>query len=116
MVAGFHTEYSSMKFAMFFMAEYTNMIVASSIATTLFLGGFWAPLPFAPFTWIPGVCWFMAKVALLLFFYIWVRGTVPRLRYDQLMKFGWTFMLPASLANCALAGVLLLILGSAGAA
>ncbi len=110
LVAGYHTEYSSMKFAMFFMAEYTNMVVASSIATTLFLGGYKAPLPGLDF--IPGVCWFAMKVFFFLFFFIWIRGTMPRLRYDQLMRFGWKFMLPAALANLVFISIVLLVLQS----
>lgn len=103
LVAGYHTEYSSMKFAMFFMAEYINMIVASSIVTTLFLGGWNSPLPYSPFLLVPGWCWFAAKVFALLFFFIWVRATLPRFRYDQLMNFGWKFMLPLALFNIFLA-------------
>lgn len=111
LVAGYFTEYSSMKFAMFFMAEYANMVTVSSIATTLFLGGYRAPLNIPPFIWVPGACWFGLKLLALLFFYIWIRGTLPRLRYDQLMKFGWMFMLPAAIINFGVAGLLLLIQG-----
>lgn len=114
LVAGYHTEYSSMKFAMFFMAEYANMVTASAIATTLFLGGFRAPLPFL--TFIPGVCWFLGKLVLIFFLFIWVRGTLPRLRYDQLMRFGWKYMLPVSLANFVLAAIILLFVESPGGA
>jgi NADH-quinone oxidoreductase subunit H len=100
LVAGYHTEYSAMKFAMFFMAEYANMITVACLATVLFLGGWHGPL-FGPW-WLQALLplfWFVAKVFVFLFIYIWVRGTLPRFRYDQLMAFGWKFLLPLSLAN-----------------
>ena len=155
LVAGFHTEYSSFKFAMFFMAEYANMVTVSCLATILFLGGWLSPFPdswkwqlflpgagllalgaycaydtvaemrgiarvqlavvtllclgggaicllppVAPI--IQGVFWFTAKIIAILFFYIWMRGTLPRFRYDQLMSFGWKLLLPVSLANLVL--------------
>lgn len=101
LVAGFHTEYSSMKFAMFFMAEYVNMIAVSAIATTLFLGGWhgWGAGGDTSYGWIIGLGWFVAKVISLLFVYVWLRATLPRLRYDQLMAFGWKFLFPASLVT-----------------
>ncbi len=111
LVAGYHTEYSSMKFAMFFMAEYLNIIVVSSIAVTLFLGGWHSPLPFFPFTALPGVIWFALKLLFLIFLFIWVRATLPRFRYDQLMSFGWKYMLPLTLANIFLAAIGLLLVG-----
>ncbi|HEU5393643.1 MAG TPA: NADH-quinone oxidoreductase subunit NuoH [Candidatus Methylomirabilis sp.] len=92
LVAGFHTEYSSMKFAMFFMAEYANMITASAVATTLFLGGWRGPF-------LPPVVWFLLKVFAFLFLFIWLRATLPRFRYDQLMAFGWKVLLPLALGN-----------------
>jgi NADH-quinone oxidoreductase subunit H len=92
LVAGFHSEYSSMKFAMFFMAEYANMITASAVATTLFLGGWLGPIG-------PSPVWFIGKVFLLLFLFIWFRATLPRFRYDQLMTFGWKRLLPLALLN-----------------
>src|SRR3954469_12232280 len=102
LVGGFHTEYSSMRFAMFFMAEYMNMITVSALATTLFLGGFHAPLPF---NLVPGLdsgwwglLWFLLKVLVMLFVFVWLRGTLPRLRYDQFMRFGWRWLIPVSLA------------------
>jgi NADH-quinone oxidoreductase subunit H len=100
LVAGYHTEYSAMKFAMFFMAEYANMITVACLATLLFFGGWRGPL-FGPaiLRAILPVIWFAAKVFAFLFLYIWVRGTLPRFRYDQLMAFGWKFLLPLSLAN-----------------
>jgi NADH-quinone oxidoreductase subunit H len=100
LVAGYHTEYSAMKFAMFFMAEYANMITVGCLATILFLGGWHGPI-FGPYilqTILP-VFWFVAKVFVFMFIYIWVRGTLPRFRYDQLMAFGWKFLLPLAFAN-----------------
>jgi NADH-quinone oxidoreductase subunit H len=92
LVAGFHTEYSSMKFAMFFMAEYANMITVSALATTMFLGGWLGPIG-------PSPVWFLGKVFFLLFLFIWFRATLPRFRYDQLMAFGWKRLLPLALLN-----------------
>ena len=94
---GFMVEYSSMTYALFFLGEYANMILMSGMTTILFLGGWLPPFDFAPFTWIPGPVWFALKVALLLFVFIWVRGTMPRFRYDQLMRLGWKVFLPFSL-------------------
>ena len=104
LVAGYHTEYSSMAFAMFFMAEYINMVTVSAVASDLFLGGWHGPFLPASFGWI----WFLIKVGALLFFYIWVRWTLPRYRYDQLMRFGWKVLLPVSVLNllATAAGVL----------
>jgi NADH-quinone oxidoreductase subunit H len=103
LVAGFHTEYSSIKFAMFFLAEYVNMTTVSALATTLFLGGYRCPWPLSLIDhgvlntgWWP-VLWFLGKVLMFLFFYIWLRGTLPRLRYDQFMRLGWKVLIPASL-------------------
>jgi NADH-quinone oxidoreductase subunit H len=100
LVAGWHTEYSSMKFLMFMMAEYANLIAVSSLATILFLGGWNGPM-FGPqwFQLILPIVWFAAKIGLFVFFYVLLRSTIPRFRYDQLMKFGWKFLLPLSLAN-----------------
>ncbi|HEV2297215.1 MAG TPA: NADH-quinone oxidoreductase subunit NuoH [Candidatus Acidoferrales bacterium] len=167
LVAGFHTEYSSFKFAMFFMAEYANMITVSCLATLLFLGGWLSPFPdgwrwqlYLPaaglilgglaliiggvksWQWnakvvfpvlgiiclgagalctlpgllpvIQGPFWFMAKVFLLLFFYVWLRGTLPRFRYDQLMSFGWKFLLPLSLANLVVTSIVVMFVGARG--
>jgi len=101
LVGGFHTEYSSLKFALFFLAEYINMVTVSALATTLFLGGWAAPLPISLWddanTGYWPVLWFLGKVALFLFLFIWLRGTLPRLRYDQFMKLGWKVLIPASL-------------------
>ncbi len=104
LVAGYHTEYSSMSFAMFFLAEYINMVTVSAVATDLFLGGWHGPFLPASLGWI----WFLLKVGALLFFYVWMRWTLPRYRYDQLMKFGWKVLLPVSVVNLLVtaAGVL----------
>ena len=100
LVGGYHTEYSSMKFAMFFMAEYANMITVACLATLLFFGGWHGPIFGPPILQaILPVFWFAAKIFAFLFLYIWVRGTLPRLRYDQLMAFGWKFLLPLALVN-----------------
>ncbi len=107
LVAGYQTEYSSMAFALFFLGEYANMILMSSICTVLFLGGWLPPADWAIFTWIPGIVWFGIKVAILLFVFVWVRATLPRYRYDQLMRLGWKVFLPFSLFWVVLtAGVL----------
>ncbi len=104
LVGGFHTEYSSMKFAMFFLGEYGSMITTSAMITTLYLGGWRGPF-------LPPVVWFLIKVAAFLFFFIWVRGTLPRFRYDQLMKFGWKVLLPVSIANILVTGLVLAWVG-----
>jgi NADH-quinone oxidoreductase subunit H len=101
LVGGFHTEYSSLKFALFFLAEYVNMVTVSALATTLFLGGWRAPWPLS--LWDNAnegywpVLWFLAKVMIFIFVFIWLRGTLPRLRYDQFMKFGWKRLIPVAL-------------------
>ncbi|KOG90673.1 NADH-quinone oxidoreductase subunit H, partial [Streptomyces varsoviensis] len=102
LVGGFNTEYSSIKFAMFMLAEYVNMVTVSAVAVTLFLGGWRAPYPVSAFWeganhgWWP-MLWFVIKLQLLLFFFIWLRGTLPRLRYDQFMKLGWKVLIPVSM-------------------
>ena len=107
LVAGYQVEYSSMAFALFFLGEYANMILMSGMTTILFLGGWLPPLDIAPFNWIPGIVWFCLKIFVLLFVFIWVRATVPRYRYDQLMRLGWKVFLPLSLFwVVATAGVL----------
>ncbi len=100
LVAGYHTEYSAMKFAMFFMAEYANMITVAAVASLLFLGGWHGPVFGPPLlqALLP-VFWFVLRIFCFLFLYIWVRGTLPRFRYDQLMAFGWKFLLPLAIAN-----------------
>ncbi len=95
LVAGYHTEYSSMRFAMFFIGEYGAMIAVASIVSTVFLGGWQGP-------WLPGWIWFLVKVAVFMAFFVWVRGTLPRFRYDQLMNFGWKVLFPLALLNVIL--------------
>jgi len=97
LVAGFHTEYSAMKFALFFMAEYLNMFTVSMLATTLFLGGWNGPF-IHQLPWL-GAFYFLGKVIMFLFLYIWLRGTLPRFRFDQLMSFGWKFLVPVAIIN-----------------
>jgi NADH-quinone oxidoreductase subunit H len=107
LVAGYHTEYSAMKFAMFFMAEYANMITVACLASLLFLGGWHGPL-FGP-AWLQAILpifWFVLRVFGFLFVYIWIRGTLPRFRYDQLMAFGWKFLLPLAIANLVITGLI----------
>ena len=107
-VGGFHVEYGAMTFGLFFLGEYANMILMSGMTAILFLGGWLSPIPFAPFTWVPGPIWFIAKICLVLFMFVWVRATFPRFRYDQLMRLGWKVFLPLSLGWLVLtAGVLL---------
>ncbi|HEX9779330.1 MAG TPA: NADH-quinone oxidoreductase subunit NuoH [Geopsychrobacteraceae bacterium] len=101
LVAGFHTEYSGMRFGLFFVGEYINLVILGSMVTVFFLGGWLGPI-------LPGVVWFAVKVLAICFFFIWVRGSLPRLRYDQLMHFGWKVLLPLSLLNVLLTGAVLL--------
>jgi len=110
-VAGFFVEYSSMSFALFFLGEYANMILMSAMTTILFLGGWLAPFNMEPFTWIPGPIWFILKVCLCLFVFLWVRATFPRYRYDQLMRLGWKVFLPFSLLWLVLTAGALLAFG-----
>jgi NADH-quinone oxidoreductase subunit H len=107
LVAGYHTEYSSMSFAMFFLAEYINMVTVSAVATSLFLGGWLGP--FLP-SWL-GWIWFLVKVLFLLFFYVWMRWTLPRYRYDQLMEFGWKWLLPVAVVNLIVTAAFVVWLG-----
>nr|MBP6716948.1 NADH-quinone oxidoreductase subunit H [Acidobacteriota bacterium] len=104
LVAGYHTEYSSMSFALFFLAEYINMFTVSAVATDLFLGGWHGP--FLP-DWL-GWVWFLVKVFALVFFYIWMRWTLPRYRYDQLMEFGWKWLLPMAVLNLLVTAAIVL--------
>ncbi len=109
LACGFNIEYSSMKFALFFMAEYAHMIAMGSLAVTLFWGGWQAPLPQLDF--IPGIVWFCTKLFVFLFFFIWQRGTFPRLRYDQIMKFGWKVLFPLALANLLITALVVSLKG-----
>lgn len=104
LVAGFHTEYSGMKFAFFFLAEYANMMVVSSMAVILFLGGWYGP-------WLPGAVWFILKMSLFIFLFFWLRATLPRYRYDQLMGIGWKVMFPLAILNIAVTGIAYYYLG-----
>ncbi|MBP6985314.1 MAG: NADH-quinone oxidoreductase subunit NuoH [Alphaproteobacteria bacterium] len=107
-VAGYHVEYSSMPFALFFLGEYANMILMSALTSILFLGGWLPPVDIAPFNWVPGPVWFALKISFFLFVFIWVRASLPRYRYDQLMRLGWKVFLPLSLAYVVLtSGVLM---------
>ncbi len=106
-VAGFHVEYSGMAFAVFFLAEYANMILISALTATMFLGGWMAPFDVAPFTWVPPLFWFLAKVSVLLFFFLWFRATFPRYRYDQIMRLGWKVLIPVTLVWITLIGVVM---------
>lgn len=114
LTGGFHTEYSGMRFALFFLAEYANMIVVSSVATTLFLGGWLRPFPgvaqlgFLDF--IPGWIWFLLKSFVFLYVFVWVRATLPRYRYDQLMRLGWKVLIPLAIANLVVTGIIRVVL------
>jgi len=123
LVAGFHTEYTGMKFALYMLAEYTSMIVIASIVTTLFFGGWLRPFPSVEaLSWLnfgldaihpalPGYFWFALKTFLVLFVYLWLRGTFPRYRYDQLMRLGWYWMIPLAIVNVIATGGVLLLIG-----
>ncbi|HVS45963.1 MAG TPA: NADH-quinone oxidoreductase subunit NuoH [Verrucomicrobiae bacterium] len=108
LVAGFHTEYSGLRFGLFFIAEYVNMLTVSCIATLLFMGGWNAPFHL---TFVPGVVWFVLKVAAFMFVYIWLRATLPRLRYDRLMAFGWKVLLPVATLNLIVTAIVVAITG-----
>ena len=104
-VAGFHVDYSGMGFAVFFLAEYANMILISALTVIMFLGGWHAPFEIAPFTWIPGIFWFFGKLAAVAFLFLWFRATFPRYRYDQIMRLGWKVFIPVTLAWITVIGV-----------
>ena len=104
-VAGFHVEYSGMAFAVFFLAEYANMILISALTVIMFLGGWQPPLDIAPFTWVPGIAWFFGKLALVAFVFLWFRATFPRYRYDQIMRLGWKVFIPVTLVWIGVIGV-----------
>jgi NADH-quinone oxidoreductase subunit H len=108
LVAGFHTEYSGLRFGLFFIAEYVNMLTVGCIATLLFLGGWNAPFGLA---FIPGIVWFVVKVAGFMFFYIWLRSTLPRFRYDRLMAFGWKVLLPLATLNLIVTAIVVAFKG-----
>ena len=104
-VACFHVDYSGMGFAVFFLAEYANMILISALTVILFLGGWYSPLPFAPFTWIPDIGWFFIKLSMVAFLFLWFRATFPRYRYDQIMRLGWKVFIPVTLIWIVVIGV-----------
>lgn len=104
-IAGYFTEYSGFKFAIFFLAEYLGLFAMCGLGITLFLGGWLPPVNIAPFTWIPSWCWFLGKLSALIVLFIWLRGTLPRLRTDQLMGFAWKFLLPMTLINLVVAAM-----------
>jgi NADH-quinone oxidoreductase subunit H len=114
LTGGFHTEYSGMRFALFFLAEYANMIVVSSVATTLFLGGWLRPFPSVALLGfldvVPSWTWFLVKSFLFLYFFIWIRATLPRYRYDQLMRLGWKMLIPLAIANLVVTGIVKVLL------
>jgi len=114
LTGGFHTEYSGMRFALFFLAEYANMIVVSSVATTLFLGGWLRPFPsveaLAFLDIIPAWIWFFMKTFVFLYIFLWVRATLPRYRYDQLMALGWKVLIPVAIANVVVTGIVKVLL------
>ncbi|MGA8839107.1 MAG: NADH-quinone oxidoreductase subunit NuoH [Candidatus Aquilonibacter sp.] len=110
LVAGFHTEYSGLRFGLFFIAEYVNMLTVSCIASLLFLGGWNAPFGLAGLP-IPGIVWFIIKVAAFMFFYMWLRATLPRFRYDRLMAFGWKVLLPIATLNLIITAIVVAFKG-----
>jgi NADH-quinone oxidoreductase subunit H len=114
LTGGFHTEYSGMRFALFFLAEYANMIVVSTVATTLFLGGWLRPFPnvaaLSFLDFVPAWIWFLLKTFVFLYVFLWVRATLPRYRYDQLMRLGWKVLIPLGIANVVVSGALKVLL------
>ncbi len=114
LTGGFHTEYSGMRFALFFLAEYANMIVVSAVATTLFLGGWLRPFPnvewLAFLDLVPSWAWFLVKTLLFIYVFLWVRATLPRYRYDQLMRLGWKVLIPLAIANVIVTATLKVVL------
>jgi NADH-quinone oxidoreductase subunit H len=114
LTGGFHTEYSGMRFALFFLAEYANMIVVSTVATTLFLGGWLRPFPnvaaLSFLDFVPAWIWFLLKTFMFLYVFLWVRATLPRYRYDQLMRLGWKVLIPLGIANVVVTGALKVLL------
>jgi NADH-quinone oxidoreductase subunit H len=114
LTGGFHTEYSGMRFALFFLAEYANMIVVSAVVTTAFLGGWLRPFPNVGFLgfldFVPGWIWFLLKTFVFLYIFIWIRATLPRYRYDQLMRLGWKVLIPVAIANLVVTGIIRVLL------
>jgi NADH-quinone oxidoreductase subunit H len=112
LVAGYHVEYSSMAFALFFLGEYANMILMSAMATIFFMGGWFPPFGIEALAFVPPIVWFVLKVCICLFVFIWVRAALPRYRYDQLMRLGWKFLLPISVAWVVIVAAVVMIGGS----
>lgn len=112
LVAGYNTEYSAMGFALFFLGEYIAMITMSAFTAIMFLGGWLPPLDIAPFNWVPGIVWLLLKIVAILFFMVWARGTLPRYRYDQLMRLGWKVFLPLSLVWLVITATAVKLLGN----
>jgi NADH-quinone oxidoreductase subunit H len=116
LTGGFHTEYSGMRFALFYLAEYANMIVVSAVATTIFIGGWLRPFPsVAALAWlgyVPGWIWFLLKTFVFLYVFIWIRATLPRYRYDQLMRIGWKVLIPIGIANLVVTSIVKVWLGA----
>jgi NADH-quinone oxidoreductase subunit H len=108
-VAGFHVEYSGMTFALFFLAEYANMILISALCSIMFLGGWLPPIEVAPFTWVPPLGWLLIKICLILFCFLWFRATFPRYRYDQIMRLGWKVFIPVTLVWIGVMGVFMFL-------
>ncbi|MFQ6021294.1 MAG: NADH-quinone oxidoreductase subunit NuoH [Acidiferrobacterales bacterium] len=104
-VAGFHVEYSGMTFALFFLAEYANIILIATLAAIMFLGGWLPPVNFPPFTWIPPLAWLLIKISIMVFLFLWFRATFPRYRYDQIMRLGWKVFIPVTLVWIVVLGV-----------
>lgn len=112
LVAGYHVEYSAFPFALFFLGEYANMILMSTMCTILFAGGWLAPFSHPSLNWIPDVVWFLAKICIFLFIFLWTRATLPRYRYDQLMRLGWKIFLPLSLLGVVIVSLCVMLKGS----
>ncbi|UJP06235.1 MAG: NADH-quinone oxidoreductase subunit NuoH [Nitrosomonas sp.] len=112
-VAGFHVDYSGMAFTVFFLAEYSNMILVATLTSIMFLGGWLPPIDMTPFTWIPGFIWLLLKIAFILFLFLWFRATFPRYRYDQIMRLGWKVFIPITLVWIILLGTIMQLPDSA---
>ncbi len=112
LVAGYHVEYSAFPFALFFLGEYANMILMSAVCTILFAGGWLAPFSHSLIDWVPGVVWFLGKICVFLFVFLWTRATLPRYRYDQLMRLGWKVFLPLSLVGVVVVALCVMLKGT----
>ncbi len=112
LVAGYHVEYSAFPFALFFLGEYANMILMSAMCTILFAGGWLAPFNHSLIDWVPGFIWFLGKICVFLFIFLWTRATLPRYRYDQLMRLGWKVFLPLSLVGVVVVALCVMLKGT----